>query len=205
MIRSILIGITVVFPIVAHCETIVELINKGNIEYMRSLHYVQPGIVPDIVNSFQRINKLAGGRKLVFLRIADGNQTGITDGNTVVVHHSVEMMSELQRSFIIAHEYGHIALNHTALKLALYQKYLPGQVTEANANIANHIVGPELRTLSHKVELQADSYALKVLVNLGWTRGQVVDMFLGMERTPDSTTHPSSARRVQNLLRTPLP
>lgn len=204
MIRLIAAAIVALYPSVVTSETIQQMITRGNAEYMASLKAIPPGITPDIVKTFGRISKLDRSGKLIMLKIADGPHTGITNGNTVIVHYSVETMTELQRAFIIAHEFGHIVHGHLGQKIAAYEKYIPGDVTDKTLLIADRIVGPELRTLSHKVELEADSYALRTLVKLGWTRDQVVDMFLDMKVNSDTATHPSSAKRIRNLVTTQL-
>lgn len=183
----------------AAAETIAQVVARSSAEYMARLTYVNYSAVPDTVNSFQKVVAYLNADRLIFLRVVDGNQIGITDGNTVVLHRANETMAEIERQFIIAHECGHIILKHTAKKVALYEKYLPGEVTEQAAAQANNIVGPEMRRLSYQVEFEADEFALRTLVGLGWTKDQVISAFMNMSRTPDTATHPSTLKRIMAL------
>ena len=201
MIRHILAIAVALYPPLVASETIGQFIVRNNLQYVQSLNPISPSITPNIVHSFQRIAKLDRSGKLIMLKVSNGPSTAITSGTTVVIHYSLETMTELQRSFIIAHEIGHISLNHLQQKIDLYEKHVPGDITPRTAEIADRIVGPEIRTLSHKVEFEADVYALKTLISLGWTREQVIAMFLDWERFGDTATHPSTARRVQNLIK----
>lgn len=183
----------------AAAETIAEVVKRSNAQYMASLKFVDVSAAPETVKSFQKVIAYLKADRLIYLRIVDGNTTGITDGNTVVLHRSNETNDEIMREFVIAHECGHILKKHTLQKIALYEKYIPGEVTEEAANRANNIVGPEMRRLSYRVEFEADEFALRTLVGLGRTRDEVIGAFMAIERTTDTATHPSTAKRIMAL------
>ena len=186
-------------------ETIASTILRNNSAYTAYLQYVSPSYTPLIVNSFSRVVKVINPDKLIFLRVIENTETsGVTDGNTVIVNVLLEHMSEVEREFIIAHEAGHIMLKHRDLKIHLFEKYIKGEVTNKKLKIANQKIKIEMRQLSYRCELSADTFALRTLIKLGWTRDQVIISMLDKKRTFDTATHPSLAKRILNLKNTSI-
>jgi hypothetical protein len=72
-------------------------------------------------------------------------------------------------------------------------------VTEEKAKIANARIGREMMQLSYTGEYEGDLFALRTMVAMGRSKDDVINAFLGMSRTPDTATHPSTAKRVMNM------
>jgi Zn-dependent protease with chaperone function len=154
---------------------------------------------PRIVAAFQKV-KTQLGEPLIMLKIVDGGRDlVITANTTIVVRQQVETLRDVEIEFIIAHEAGHITGKHKERRIKLYEKYMEGEVTEQKAAYANARVGREMMALSHQGEYEADLFSLRTLVAMGRTKDEVINAFLNMSRTPDTATHPSTAKRVLNL------
>lgn len=192
---------------VASAETIEQLVSRSVAQYLAQLRQADLAEIPLTVASFTKVRDHINPQPLVMLKVAlpPWTDVAMTDGRSVVVTAAAEHYSELERQFIFAHEIGHIVLAHKKKRLELYQKYHPGDVTEqALTNVERDpVFNREMMELAHRSEYEADSFAIRTLVSLGWNKDDVIHAFLGMARTPSTMTHPATYKRALNMRNTP--
>lgn len=201
--RALVAIIAAAFAGLAHGETIDQVINRSLAEHLSRLRNAELADVPKTVASFVKVRDHVDSNMLIMVKVVQGphSELAFTDSRSVVIHAVVEHWSEIERQFVIAHEVGHIVLRHRQARLALYQKYYPGEVTKDAVEIVNKNpeFSREMMELSHRGEFEADVFAVKTLCAMGWKKDEVINAFLGMARTTTTATHPSSFKRAQNM------
>jgi Zn-dependent protease with chaperone function len=197
--------LAVLCSLVARADTIRQVIEAGARQTLLSIPAGDPAATPRIVATFDRVKSYLK-EPLLMLKVAkEINTLAMTAGTTIVIASTAETLNDINLEFIIAHEAGHIVMNHTERRILTYQKYIPGEVTPEKATFANARIGREMMQVAHLGEYEADRFAVKVLSGLGRSKDQITEAFLGMGRTPDTATHPSTAKRVMNMRRTGEP
>lgn len=185
--------------IVAQAVTIRQVIEQGVVERLTEYPALDLSQTPRVVAAFQRVKAQLGNPLIMLKVVAGGRDAAITANTTMIIRQEVETLSDVKIEFIIAHEAGHIVGNHKERRIKAYEKYIEGEVTEQKAANANQRVGREMMSISHQGEYEADLFALRTLVAMGRTKDEVINAFLNMSRTPDTATHPSTAKRVLNM------
>lgn len=185
----------------AYAETIRQVIERGILEIVADAVPVDTASVPRIIRAFAAIKQQVGD-PLIMIKVVERGQPALTAGKTIVIHRSIESLSEIEIEFIIAHEVAHIRRNHKERRIQLYEKYIVGDLTPEKAAAADSKIGPEMQRLSWECEFEADRDALVTLTQLGRSKDDVITAFLTLGgRTPDTATHPSTGRRAMNLRR----
>lgn len=123
-------------------------------------------------------------------------------GHVIVVDEHLADLPEGERLFVLAHELGHVALNHWATLGRLYQQHVPAEVMRPQTDAVADLLGREASALAHHHEFAADAYGLRALQRLGYGEPQVVGLFMRLGLQRDTATHPGTRKRLA-LLRTP--
>ena len=120
-------------------------------------------------------------------------------GHVVVVNESLGDLTEGQRRFILAHEMGHVMLGHWAQMVALYEHWIPGDVTKPETDAVANRLGRDASALAHRQEFEADAFGAKLLRDLGQHEEDAVTAFMSLGVYKDTATHPGTMRRVAAL------
>jgi Zn-dependent protease with chaperone function len=187
--------------LIAHAATIREVIEQGMVQKLTESEGIDLATTPRIVAAFTRV-KAQIGNPLIMLKVVERSRDlAITANNTMIIAQGAETLSDVELEFIMAHEAGHIVLNHKDRRIRVYERHINGEVTEEKAKVANAKIGREMMQLSYTGEFEADTFAMKTLQRLGRSKEDVINAFMNMSRTPDTATHPSTAKRVMNMRR----
>ena len=136
----------------------------------------------------------------VELRVVDAGTFAETlQGHIVVANVAVADLPEGERLFILAHELGHVAAGHWRQMNQLYQRWVPGAVTQERTDPVAALLGRDASGLAHRHEYAADAYALQVLRDLGWPAQHAYSAFLRQGMQHDTATHPGTRKRVASL------
>lgn len=150
--------------------------------------------------SFDKVVRAAALRDPVELRVISGSTVAETlQGCVVVANESLADLSEGERVFILAHELGHVAMNHWAQLGELYKRYIPGVVTQDKTDPVAGPLGREASGLSHRHELDADAFSLHTLRALGHSEEDAFSAFKRLGLTRDTPTHPGTRKRMASL------
>jgi Zn-dependent protease with chaperone function len=117
-------------------------------------------------------------------------------GQTVVLSVRLARLTPAQRFFIIAHEMGHIALQHHAVMSSFVARAVDSSADEAAARAA---VASGLTAISHRNELEADGYAVRVMREAGLNAEEAARLFDSIGEGQDNATHPSAGRRARAI------
>jgi Zn-dependent protease with chaperone function len=121
-------------------------------------------------------------------------------GSVVAANVSIAELSEAERTFILAHEVGHIALDHWAQLGALYQEHIPGEVVQEKTDPVAAVLGRDASAMAHRHEFEADAFALRLLRFLG--EPEDTPMVLFLEHLPlvrPTATHPGTHQRLAQI------
>lgn len=160
-----------------------------------SAHHPQRKIIEADIARFVEVAKPA--QRQVHFEVRDCLQDGfVWRGNTIVISSRLAARPAAQRFFIIAHEFAHVQLEHHGEVHSFVARLLDGAPDEGDARA--RVAGP-LTTLSHRHELQADAYAVRLMREAGLDVTQAARLFedIGSER--DTSTHPSPMRRARAI------
>jgi predicted Zn-dependent protease len=61
------------------------------------------------------------------------------------------------------------------------------------------LLGREASAQSHQQEYDADAYAMRALLDLGYSRDELLEMFFRLGQHGSTATHPSSGKRLAQL------
>lgn len=123
----------------------------------------------------------------------------LLDRPGVAVSEAAGELPEGERLLLLAHELGHVHLEHARKLKALYREHIPGEVRPETTDAAAAALGPRAHALSHRHELEADAYgyALTRALGLGIDNAFALLTRQGMQH--DSATHPGTRRRIAQL------
>lgn len=120
-------------------------------------------------------------------------------GDLVVVRESMADMDERVRLFILAHEIGHVALQHWEQKARLYERWIPGEVRPETTDPVASGLGRAASAQAHEQEFAADAYAARLLQGLGVQYADLLLVFHALGGNRDTATHPAAGRRLAAL------
>ena len=189
-------------PLASPSEGIVQVLHRSQQTRLDSLPPVDRG-TPDAVVvelSFRRLVRLLGLPSSLELRVIRGPTMAETvHGDVVVANELLAGLPEGERSFILAHELGHVALGHWAQLGELFQRYVPGEVTQARTDAVAGALGREASGLAHRHELDADAFALRSLRVLGQADQHAAAALTRFGFRHDTATHPGTRKRLAAL------
>lgn len=187
--------------LLARADTIRQVIESGIMQRLTESPMVDPSTTPRLVATFHKVKAHLNEPRLMLKVVEQVNGLALTANWTILVARGAETLSDAELEFIIAHEAGHMLLGHKERRIRAYERHIQGEVTEEKARIANARIGREMQQLSYRGEFEADRFAMKTMIELGRSKDDVINAFLGMSRTPDTATHPSTAKRIMNMKR----
>jgi len=120
----------------------------------------------------------------------------VHQGNTIVLSTRLARLSSQQRFFIMAHELGHVSLQHHAAT----SKFVAKAVRNArDERAARARVTAGLPAMSQQNELDADAYAIRLMREAGQDPNEAARLFESIGEGRDSATHPSPGRRARAI------
>jgi Zn-dependent protease with chaperone function len=150
--------------------------------------------------SFEKLRASVSSSVVVELRVVAGPVLAeALMGRILVVNQSLADVDEGERSFVMAHELGHIVHGHWPKLVALYKKHIPGEVHQAQTDAVAPVLGREASELSHEHELQADAFAVRALVALRLSSDSAMAALVRQGVQHDTATHPGTRKRVAQL------
>jgi len=120
----------------------------------------------------------------------------VYQGSTIVLSTRLSRLSPAQRFFIIAHELGHVALQHHAMT----SKFVAKAVRNArDERAARARVASGLPAMSQQNELDADAFAIRLMREAGEDPNEAARLFESIGEGKDNATHPSPGRRARAI------
>ena len=136
----------------------------------------------------------------VELRVVWGEVVGETlQGRIVVANVALADLPEGERIFILAHELGHVMLDHWTQMGLVYSKWVPGPVEQHHTDEIADRLGRDASALAYRQEFEADAFALGTLRALGLPDQHVVAAFMDLGWRNDTATHPGTRKRLAAL------
>lgn len=185
-------------------ETIDAVLQRSQARRLEALREVRVGDTRAVAiqASFQRLLAQPELRPAgpVELRVVEGPVVAeCLFGRLIVAHASLAELPEGERLFVLAHELGHAAHEHWAHVARLYRAHVPGEVVREQTDAVAPVLGREMSALSHRHEYDADAFALRALLRLGYDFDTVTASFMrhGLQR--DTPTHPATRKRLAQL------
>jgi predicted Zn-dependent protease len=117
-------------------------------------------------------------------------------GRAIVVSARLARLPAAQRFFILAHELGHLRLQHHAAMMSFVARAVDSSADEAAARAA---VASGLSTISHRNELEADAFAVRLMRAAGLDPEEAARLFDSIGEGADNATHPSAGRRARAI------
>jgi Zn-dependent protease with chaperone function len=147
----------------------------------------------DVLNFQHKVNIPAGTHFEVMDCEADGF---VYRGHTIVLSARMSRLNAAQRFFIIAHEMGHVALEHHGDMRSFVARVVGDESDEQRAL---QRVQSRLTAISHQHELDADAFAVRTMLLAGYDPEQAAKLFDSIGGDRDNTTHPSARRRAEAI------
>ena len=186
----------------AWSEDIVDVLDRSQRQRLESLPLSDPQSerARKVQASFERVLKVVGLREDIELRVIRGETTAETlRGRIIVANESLAELDEGERCFILAHELGHVAMHHWKQLGVLYKRYIPGEVKKETTDPVAGPLGRDASGLSHRHELDADAFSVRLLRHLGHSEQDAYSAFKRLGLTRDTATHPGTRKRMASL------
>jgi Zn-dependent protease with chaperone function len=120
----------------------------------------------------------------------------VYQGSTIVLSTRLSRLNRAQRFFIIAHELGHVALQHHAMTSKFVAKAVR---TTRDERAARARVASGLPAMSQQNELDADAFAIRLMREAGEDPNEAARLFESIGEGKDNATHPSPGRRARAI------
>jgi len=192
-------GMALVGP--AHSEDIIDVLRRSQDQRLDALKPAQDAQRAQTVRAtFEKLFQALKPDISVELRVVSGPIIAETlRGDVIVANESLADMPEGERAFIIAHELGHVSQGHWAQMGRVYQRWVPGEVTQDKTDPVAGPLGIEASALAHRQEYAADAFALQMLARFGWSADMALSAFLRQGVQHDTATHPGTRKRIASL------
>jgi Peptidase family M48 len=186
----------------AWCEDIAQVLHRSQqmrLDQLPEVPMSEPA-AEALQGSFQRLQQVSAAAAEAQLRVvAVGAVAETLQGRVVVMNVALGELPEICRLFLIAHELGHVTNMHWAQRIALYQRFIPGQVEQAQTDAVAPQLGWAASKQSHDHEYDADAFAMRTLLDMGYTREDLLEMFFRLGNHGSTATHPSTGKRLAQL------
>lgn len=200
--RSVVCALWLLASAPAWCEDIRDVLERSQRTRLEALPLAEShGERALLVRaSFDRVVRASGLTEAVELRIVRGGAVAETfHGRVVVANESLADLPESERTFILAHELGHVAMGHWSQLGQLYLRHVPGAVTPETTDPIAGALGRDASALSHRHELDADAFSLHAMRSLGHSLEDAFSAFRRMGLMRDTATHPGTRKRMASL------
>jgi Zn-dependent protease with chaperone function len=117
----------------------------------------------------------------------------------IAVSLGVGELPEGERTMMLAHELGHVHLNHWQALRELYTHYIPGEVRPETTDQVSGELGRAAHLQSHEHELAADAFGLRMLLSLGFDVNDACSLLTRNGMQFDTATHPATRKRLAQL------
>lgn len=201
MFRLIVSIVCAAFSAVSAAEDIESVLQRSHDQRLSALTAAGGSPKTDAIEaSFKAVVEIARPKNAPSLKIVQGAVAPNTSGGRIiVVSESLSELGENERRFVLAHEIGHVEANHWAQLIAVYKKWIPGEVLPATTDPVAKPLGREASVLVHGHEFEADAHAARVMGQLGMTADEMVAVVMKSMTIGDTATHPSARKRVGAL------
>ena len=185
----------------ARAEDIVDVLRRSQQMRLDAMTPASdPARIQVIRQSFDLLRQALKSDLEVELQVVSGGTYAETlHGYVVVANTSLADLPEGERLFILAHELGHVAAGHWREMTAVYKRWVPGEVTQEKTDPVSGLLGRDASGLAHQQEFAADTFALKVMRDLGWPEKHAFSVFLRQGMQHDTPTHPGTRKRIASL------
>jgi hypothetical protein len=184
------------------CEDIAQVLQRSQQMRLDSLVEV-PASEPAAAAlhaSFKRVQQISDTAADAQLRVvAVGAVAETLQGHVIVMNLALGELPEICRLFLIAHELGHITNLHWSERVALYRQFIPGEVVQVQTDAVAAQLGRAASEQSHAHEYAADAYAMRTLLDMGYSREDLLEMFFRLGNHGGTATHPSTGKRLAQL------
>lgn len=119
--------------------------------------------------------------------------------NAPEVEQSLADLPEHAGLFIVAHELGHVMNGHWLQMAQVYQKWIPGEVTQPHTDAIAAALGRDASALSRRQEYEADAFAAHLLHVLGVAQPELLATFVQIGSSPDRPAHPGARQGSASL------
>lgn len=191
----------------AGADTIVEVLERSQQMRLATFDTVAPDSARALTvrESFDTLVRALGLSDQVQLRVIRGDTLAETlQGQVVVANESLADWPEAERRFVLAHELGHIVLDHWSQMGLMFQKWVPGMVTPQETDAVAALLGRDASGLAYRQEFEADAFAARIMATLSAEPYDALAVFMRVGARQDTVTHPSTQRRLA-ALRAPEP
>ncbi len=185
----------------ARGDDIIDVLRRSQQQRLDALTPAPSGARAQAVrDSFDKLCRLLKLEVKVELLVITGATTAETlHGHTIVANESLAELPEGERSFILAHELGHVVNDHWQQMGGVYRRWIPGEVTPSQTDPVADMLGRDASGLAHRQEFEADAFGLQALRALGWPPEVALAAFLRQGVQHDTATHPGTRKRVASL------
>lgn len=180
---------------------IIDVLRRSQQQRLDSLTPAQDGERAQKVRAtFEKLFQALKPDVAIELRVvSSGTYAETLHGKIVVANGSLADLPEGERAFIIAHEMAHVLSGHWAQMGRLYQRWIPGTVTQDKTDPVAGLLGRDASALAHRHEYAADAFALQTLATLGLPPEVAFSAFLRQGMQHDTATHPGTRKRLASL------
>jgi len=187
----------------AWCEDIVDVLRRSQDVRLAALPPADDGGARAHVvrGSFDRLRQsLPEDMRRIELRVIQGPVVAETlHGLIVVANESLADLPEGTRLLILAHELGHVVQGHWVQMARVYQRWIPGEVTQPQSDAVAPFLGRDASSLSRRQEFEADTFAAHLLHALGRSQPELLADFMRLGVHAATATHPSTRERFASL------
>lgn len=181
---------------------ITEVLHRSQQVRLDGLSVAAPGTPEAVVVqlSFQKLLRALDLARHIELRVVRGDTVAETvHGEIVVANEALAELPEGERLFILAHELGHVVMGHWSQMSELFEKYVPGEVTQAQTDAVSQALSRAVSALVRRHEFDADAFALRTLREMGYADSHAMSALSRFGFHRDTATHPGTHQRLAAL------
>jgi Zn-dependent protease with chaperone function len=149
--------------------------------------------------TFDQLNEFVHLENSVEIKVVTGplNAEAIL-GKYIVASEVLAELPESERTFLLAHEMGHVTLGHWSQLTQLYIKHIPGEVTSEATSSVEKVLGIEAHQQAYRQEFEADAFAFKLIKKMGIGLDSAIATLMRNPSLGDAS-HPSMHKRILQL------